>query len=372
VRGIHKVKRKLADGSVRVHYYAWRGGPKIEAPPNTDAFWIEYWDHKRAAVGKHEKTLANLIDDFTGPEGNRTVAFRQLARSTQTDYLYAYKLTKQEWPSLPVRLTQQKGMRRSIEKWRDKFADNPRKADKLLFALSKAFSYAVAGEVIDKNPCHGITRLYQGTRREEVWSREQIGAFRAKAPLHILLAFELAIGTGQRQGDLLAAAWKQYDGVYLRFEIGKSRKAGGPGKRVRVKIHARLKKLLDAKPQDTLRILTNSRGRPWTNMGFQASWKKALKKAGVSGVTFHDLRGTFITERRREGSSIEDIALITGHSIGEVKSILERHYLADDQEMSDAVILRMEHHEQNPEAPIPSQMPEGEPGLEQTETPDRR
>ena len=54
-----------------------------------------------------------------------------------------------------------------------------------------------------------------------------------------------------------------------------------------------------------------------------------------------DLRGTFFTERRREGASIEDIALITGRSMGKVKSTLDKHYLADDQALSDAMILLM-------------------------------
>ena len=344
-KGLHTVKRKLADGSTRIHYYAWRGGPKIEAKPGTDAFWIEFWRHHAEKSPRSEKLLADLIDDFAGPEDSPTVAFRQLARSTQRDYRYAYKLAKKEWPTLPVRLTQQRGMRREIEKWRDKHADNPRKADKLVSALSKAFSYAVEGEEIDKNPCHGVKRLWNGTRREEVWTPEQIAIVRAKAKPEILLAFEMAIATGQRQSDLFSRTWKDYDGDYLRFEQHKSQKGTAAGKRLKVRVSGRLKALLDAKPCDTIRILTNSYGRPWTAGGFQASWKKAIKRMGIrekGGVTFHDLRGTFITERSREGSSVDDIARISGHSIGEVKSILEKHYLASDQDRADAVILRME------------------------------
>ncbi|MFT2214709.1 hypothetical protein ACLJYM_22915 [Rhizobium giardinii] len=93
--------------------------------------------------------------------------------------------------------------------------------------------------------------------------------------------------------------------------------------------------------------MNNSRGRPWTKDGFKTSWGKEcarLEKEGVKfhGVTFHDLRGTFITDRRREGSTTEQIASITGHSIAEVGRVLEKHYLATDQQTSDAVILRME------------------------------
>jgi hypothetical protein len=77
-----------------------------------------------------------------------------------------------------------------------------------------------------------------------------------------------------------------------------------------------------------------------TGQGIPARW--AVLGRCITGVTFHDLRGTFITERHREGSSIEKIGLISGHSITEIKLVLERHYLAHDQEGSDAVIERME------------------------------
>lgn len=66
-----------------------------------------------------------------------------------------------------------------------------------------------------------------------------------------------------------------------------------------------------------------------------------MQRIGIAGLTFHDLRGTFITERRREGATAEQIASISGHSLSEVNSVLEKHYLADDQTAGDAVILAM-------------------------------
>jgi integrase len=170
-----------------------------------------------------------------------------------------------------------------------------------------------------------------------------IALFRAKAKAHMLLAFEMAIHTGQRQGDLLSLTWKQYDGTHLSFDQGKTKK------RVRVKVHSKLKAMIDALPRDKMRIVNNSRGRPWTKDGFKTSSAKECARLNkesqdvkIEGVTFHDLRGTFITERQREGSTTEQIASITGHSIAEVGRVLEKHYLATDQQTSDAVILRME------------------------------
>lgn len=339
LKGIHKVKRKLADGTTRIHYYAWRGGPRMEAKPHTEAFALEYARHKGTATPKMVETLETLIDRFTGPEEERNPDFLALAETTQADHLYAFRLIKEKWPRLPAKLTQQRGMKGEIRKWHRSFAANPRKADKLLFSLSKVFSYAIENEHegVEKNPCTGIERRYNGSRRESVWSMDQIAKFRAGAHSHLLLPFEVAIHTGQRQGDILALPWKSYDGTYLLFRQSKG------GKKLKVKVHTRLKVMLDEiKERDKLRICLNSRKRPWTKDGFKTSWGKELIRLDIEDVTFHDLRGTFITERAREGSSVENIAKISGHSISEIKSVLEKFYLADDQDASDAVILRME------------------------------
>lgn len=42
IKGIHTVKRKLANGSTRTYYYAWRGGPRMKSKPHTEAFAREH------------------------------------------------------------------------------------------------------------------------------------------------------------------------------------------------------------------------------------------------------------------------------------------------------------------------------------------
>lgn len=336
IKGIHKVKRKLADGSTKIHYYAWRGGPKMEALPHTEQFAIEYAEHKKSTSESKIKTIETLIEHFTGTNKHPNPDFNVLADSTQRDHLYAFGIIKKEWPQLPIKLTQQRGMKAEIRKWHRSFSDSPRKADKLLFSLSKVFSYALADEIIDKNPCTGIERLYTGSRRDSVWSSEQVAKFRNGAPNSIRFPFEVAIHTGQRLGDILDMKWEDYDGTHLYFEQNKTKK------RVKVRVHTALKEILDRLDRSGQRVLLNTRNLPWTRDGFKTSWGKCCTKLGITGVTFHDLRGTFITERRREGSTAEQIASISGHSISEVTTVLEKYYLADDQQVSDAVILRME------------------------------
>jgi integrase len=56
---------------------------------------------------------------------------------------------------------------------------------------------------------------------------------------------------------------------------------------------------------------------PWDSKGngFRSAWRDACRAAGVSGVTFHDLRGSFVTRRLAAGWTTQEVALCTGHSL---------------------------------------------------------
>ena len=82
---------------------------------------------------------------------------------------------------------------------------------------------------------------------------------------------------------------------------------------------------LDAEPKSSTIILTNTEGKPWTSDGFRASWGKACKAVGVVGVTFNDLRGTAVTRLALVGATETEIATITGHSLRDVRAILDMH-----------------------------------------------
>src|SRR5262249_61772153 len=83
---------------------------------------------------------------------------------------------------------------------------------------------------------------------------------------------------------------------------------------------------LDATPRLSPIMLLNSDEKPWTSHGFSSSWRKSCKRAGITGITFNDLRGTFVTRAAINGATEAEIASATGHSIGQVRSILDRHY----------------------------------------------
>ena len=157
----------------------------------------------------------------------------------------------------------------------------------------------------------------------------------AKAGPEMRLAFALALNTGQRQGDLLLLPWSAYDGTRIRLTQSKT------GVRVSIPVTESLKALLDTTPRRSPTLLTNREGRPWTPAGFSSSWRKLLKRAGITGLTFNDLRGTAATRLALAGCDHAQISAITGHTMGQVGAILDRHYLSRTALLADEAIARL-------------------------------
>lgn len=331
LKGIHRVKRKLANGETKVHFYAWRGGPAIEAKPGSPEFVREYHDAHASLRQPRAGTFMTIIAQYkAAPE------FTGLAASTRRAYLAYIKLIEDEFGDLPVAALADRRVRGEFKTWRDSFAETPRKADYAWTTLARVMSFAKDRGIIAINPCERGGRLYVADRKDKIWTEQDIAAVLAVASSEIQLALILALWSGQRQGDLLRLPWSAYESPYLRLRQSKG------GRRVAMPAGAPLRALLDATNRQGPLILTNTLGRPWTSDGFRTSWGKACERAGIDGLTFHDLRGTAVVRLAIAGASVPQIAAVTGHSLKDVEAILDAHYLGRDIQLAEAAVLKLE------------------------------
>lgn len=338
LKGLHKTSKILASGKKEDYYYAWKNGPRIKSKYGTTEFAEEFRKLTADRSTPDAQSFASIISLY------KKMELPKRKPSTRRSYLQYIKQIEDEFGDMPIKAIEERGSRGEFLEWRNTMADRPRTADLAWSVLQKIMAYGVNLEKLSRNPCEKAGRLAEtGTRREKIWTPPLIAKFNETASKSIKDAFLMAIWTGQRQGDLLRLTWSAYDGTHIFLKQSKTARA------VTVRVSSELKTRLDARRAElagkeiaAMQILTNERGKPWTSDGFRTSWGKALGKAKITGLTFHDLRGTFITNARRSGSSIEDIAQTSGHSINDVRSILEQHYLADDHAASDAVIVNME------------------------------
>ncbi|WP_336057327.1 tyrosine-type recombinase/integrase [Nitratireductor sp. CH_MIT9313-5] len=334
--GVHSVKKRLADGSVKTYYYAWRGGPAIKFDPAKERrkFTEEYLRLTRERDdAPYQGCMAEIIRGYL-----KSPHYRDLKPSTREGYDFAIRAIESEFYDMTAKQISAPGTRSIFLQWRDEMAEtHKRKADLYMSVLQRVLWYALDREMIEKHPLERVTKVNDGTRRDIIWSDDDIATFKAKAREPLVRALLLAAWTGQRQGDLLALTWSAYDGHAIRLRQSKT------GAHVAVKVSAELKRILDSAKavnakQETpaATILTNRSGQPWGS-GFKSSWRKAMAAAGIEGRTFHDLRGTFVTLAYRNGASIREIAEITGHTEKDAETIIRKHYL-----VSSAAVEKIE------------------------------
>jgi integrase len=333
LRGINGVKKRLSDGSFREYWYAWKGGPRLEGKPGSSEFIASYNAAVAQQISRPATDLSWLLDRFQdSPE------FQLLAQRTRDDYSDKLKAIESRFGSFPISGLRDKRARPIFLEWRDALAKSSlRQADYTFVVFARVLSWAKDDRgITDANPLTRIGRLYHGTRIDRIWSAEAEEAFLATASSPLCLAFLLGVWTGQREGDLLRLPWSAYDGSRIRLRQSKG------GIRVTIPVGAPLKDALDSECRQSIMILVNCRGKPWTENGFRSSWSKATIKAGITNLTFNDLRGTAATRLAIAGATEAEISAITGHTLSGVRSILSEHYLHRDPKLAEHAIRKLE------------------------------
>jgi integrase len=138
---------------------------------------------------------------------------------------------------------------------------------------------------------------------------------------------DMAVLTGQRIGDLLDLRWAydelepnaphiRADGIW--FRPAKVRDKTSVAILVEwtpalTAVVTKLKELKLAKPGGSDWVFILKAGQQYTYSGAQTAWKRAIKRAGVRNVHFHDLRAKAITERE-SAEGMTQARVLAGHS----------------------------------------------------------
>ncbi|WP_411036834.1 tyrosine-type recombinase/integrase [Shinella sp. BYT-45] len=338
LKGLSKVKKTLASGKTIYYCYAWRKGPLLKnkkgEPMQPDDVGLQAaFDaaHDRLRH-PHPETVHGLITTYLGSSD-----FRSKVAQTRRHYAGYLDIIRDEFGALTFGDLEAMQTRGRFKSWRDTMADTPRKADFAWSVLSRVLSFGKDRGMLSRNIAERGGRLYRADRRESIWTDADIAAFNAVAGQELRLALLLALWTGQRKGDLLALKWAAYDGASFRLKQSKT------GRLVAIPASSAVRAALETIPRPCPAVLCNSRGKPWTEAGFNTSWRKAITASGVEGLTFHDLRGTTVTRLALAGCSIAEIGAITGHSPKDIDAILHAHYLGGQRELAAQAMNKWEH-----------------------------
>ncbi len=319
------VKRVRAKG--HTYWYHRKTGERL--PDDREDRAARVMEINRTLKGTARKIALGSLADVAA-QYRKSPDFTRLGDRSRHEYMIYHGILSETWGSQPIASIE----RKHILALRDKYAETPGKANKIITVLRIVLAFAMDRDYRRDNPARDIKKLKMGPGHSP-WPDEAIDAFLSTAPTMMGLALKIALYTGQREGDVLTMTWHDYDGERIQVVQGKT------GTKLSIPVHSTLKQALDAQERVSPIILTTKTGRPFTCSGFRHHFVKATKAAGLSGLTFHGLRYTAATRLAEAGCSLKEIAAVTGHKS---LAMIEKYTSAADQKrLAGAAILRLEN-----------------------------
>lgn len=186
--------------------------------------------------------------------------------------------------------------------------------------LSAALGAAVQNELLEHNPCKGVTRLPTPPAETKALSPDQVEAVRRWMPTSRdrLMVSLIAYG-GIRPGELRALRWGDIGERVIRIQRAAQRQEIATTKTRKPRAVPICDALLDdinehGRGAPDQLVCPGSRGGVlvWRNW-FRRVWQPACKKAGIDARAY-DLRHTFATVALAEGAAITDVQSAMGHA----------------------------------------------------------
>jgi hypothetical protein len=169
--------KKLADGTTKTYYYAWRGGPRIDAEPGTPEFVRLYQEVVASHRKKSTETFSSLIDYFKDCS-----EYKDLSDKSKRAYYGYLKLIEAKFGSMPIGVLEDKRVRGDFKEFRDSFSDTPRKADYVWTTIARVLSVAKDRGKIAVNVCERGGRCMTLIGRRSFGQPRTSGSFVASRP----------------------------------------------------------------------------------------------------------------------------------------------------------------------------------------------
>src|SRR5437899_89354 len=149
LRGINRVTKRLADGTVKTYYFAWKSGPALRGAPGSPEFIAAYNEAVARRVLPATGTLLSILQVYQA-----SADFRGLAERTRSDYVAKIKLIEKKFADFPLSALTDRRTRGVFMAWRDQLASTSRRqADYCWVVLARVLSWALNRGLIATNPC---------------------------------------------------------------------------------------------------------------------------------------------------------------------------------------------------------------------------
>jgi integrase len=226
--------------------------------------------------------------------------------------------------------------RKHVQALVDAKAATPSAARNFLAVVRSLMQFAIEAGIRADDPTIGVKRAKIKSDGFVTWEEHHIAAFEARHPLGTMarLAFALALGTGQRRGDLVKLGRQHVRGDMIAVHQQKTKKP------LMIPIGDELRAAIEAMPADRLTFITTLRGEPFSPSGFTNWFRVQCQDAGLPiGLSVHGLRKAMCRRLAEANCSEKMISAISGHK---TLRMMQLYTAAADQEhLARAAIERL-------------------------------
>ena len=192
--------------------------------------------------------------------------------------------------------------------------------NRMVTILSTVFKKAMGKWLIDedlRNPCTVVERWPTKPRTRYVTDAEFNG-MRAICCPQVQIAMDLALLTGQRQGDIVGLTWKMVHTVGVprdkwHIEVRQGKTGKHLGIAITPAVEAVLRRARVMEPNwPHAYVLRTKWGNRYTEDGFRALWQRCCReweRLGNKRFHFHDLRAKSISDN----TNLDAAYLLAGH-----------------------------------------------------------
>jgi len=346
--GIHKVRQKLANGSIREYHYAWRG-------KGAPQFWSSESDI-RIGSAEYIAALAAAAPKGAVAKGKfreiiltylESADFTHLAERSQADIRKSlYHPTHgidAKFGDAPARAFDDPRIRAQVLAWRDKIGGKV--GDDRVRHLQRIIGFALDRSMLLHHRLQRIRSVYKSNRAEIFWMPDEIDTFIQGAPQAVARIVIVGTETGLRPGDLQQLSRQHIHrtprGQRIVIFTKKRRRLAS------IPVTPRLAALLAALPETQDHILVNQSGKPYQHENYLGdavtTWRDKLKLR--KELRLYDTRGTAATRLLEAGAELKEIATHMGWSIKHASEVIER-YVALSPGMTDSLAEKLDQAEQ--------------------------
>lgn len=338
LKGINRVRRRLADGSVIELHYASRD-------KGATCFWrsdsgviMGSPEYIRALAEVAPRTPAKGLFREITQAWLASGDFAVLAPRTQSDMMISIRQPKTgidaEFGSAPRAVFEDSRIRQTVLGWRDRIGG--RVGDLRLRHLQRIIGWAHDRGMLRHHHLQHVRGIYKANRAEVMWMPDEIEAFRRGAPPYVARILIAACETGLRPGDLLTLGPQHLHRTPRgqRLVVWTRKR----GRRASIPVTPDMAALIAATPDGQETYLATQTGAPWSHedqLGATVrKWRDKLKIR--SELRLYDARGTAATRLLLAGADMKEIATHMGWSLKHASEVIE-HYVALSPEMSDSL-----------------------------------